>query len=176
MSNQQTARAILKERARAASQTSRKRTGGRYLEVVELLIAGEKHAFESSYIREIYPLKQLTPLPGTPPFVLGIISVRGQIVSVVDIKKYFDLPETELTDVSRVVIIHSEDMEFGVLADLVLGVRQVRIDEIQSSLPTLTGIRKDYLRGVTADQTTIWDAAKLLGDKRMIVHDTSRLS
>ena len=43
------------------------------------------------FVREVYPLKDYTPLPCTPPFVLGLVNVRGQIISVIDIKKFFDI-------------------------------------------------------------------------------------
>src|SRR5258707_9878632 len=76
---------ILQERAKGLAR-ERKAVDRQeeQLEVVEFLLAGERYAVESSWVREIYPLKDLTPLPGTPSFVPGIINVRGQIVSVVD--------------------------------------------------------------------------------------------
>jgi len=75
------------------------------LEALEFVVAYEKYAIESSYVREVYPLKELTPLPGTPAFVLGVINVRGQIVSVIDPKRFFDLPEKGLTDLNKVILI-----------------------------------------------------------------------
>src|SRR5262249_53998132 len=51
---------------------------------VEFRLAHESYGIASSYVREVYPLRELTPLPGTPPFVLGIINVRGEILSVLD--------------------------------------------------------------------------------------------
>ena len=82
---------ILKARAKAlALEPEREKRKGEYLEVVEFLLAYETYAIETAYVREVYPLKELTVLPCTPPFVLGIINVRGQILSVIDIKKFFD--------------------------------------------------------------------------------------
>jgi purine-binding chemotaxis protein CheW len=62
-------------------------------------------------------------------------------------------------------------MEFGILADVVLGVRRIPLTDIQPSLPTLTGIREDYLKGVTGEQVVILDAEKLLSDKKITVHE-----
>jgi purine-binding chemotaxis protein CheW len=164
-------RAILKERAKALAREPKENEAAEaQLEVVEFLLAYERYAIESSYVREVHPLKELTPLPGTPPFVLGIINVRGRILSVVDIKKFFDLPEKGLTDLNKVIILQSDEMEFGVLADVILGVRTIPLGELQPSLPTLTGIREDYLRGVTGERVVILDAEKLLSDPKMIVH------
>jgi purine-binding chemotaxis protein CheW len=122
-------------------------------------------------VREIYPLKEFTPIPCTPPFVLGIVNVRGQILSVIDIKKFFDLPEKGLADLNAVIILHSESMEFGILADVIMGVRNIVASELQTSLPTLTGIREEYLKGITKEQTAILDAEKLLSDKSIVVHE-----
>jgi len=94
-------RAILKKRAQVLARApKREDEAGECLEVVEFLLAYEQYGIESSYIREVYPLKDLTPLPCTPPFVLGIINVRGQILSVIDLKKIFDLPQKGLTELN----------------------------------------------------------------------------
>jgi len=163
---------ILKVRARTLSQERKEEDpDAEYIEVVEFNLAYEGYAIESSYVREIYPIKEFTPVPGTPPFVAGIINVRGQILSVIDIKKFFDLPEKGLTDLNKVIIIHDNTMEFGILADVVLGTRRIMLGEIQQSLPGFTEIRAHYLKGVTRERVIILDAEKLLSDKNIIVHD-----
>jgi purine-binding chemotaxis protein CheW len=163
---------VLKARARAlAREPVREETAGGHLEVLEFLLAHEMYGVEMSWVRETLPLKELTPVPCTPPFVLGLINVRGRIVSVIDIKKFFDLPEKGLTDLNKVIIVHDDEMEFGILADVVLGVRTIPQAELQPSLPTLTGIREEYLKGVTQNRTVLLDGKKLLGDGKIIIHE-----
>lgn len=163
---------ILKTRAKIlAVESEKKAKTEEGIQVVEFLLACEKYAVASEYVREIHPLKEFTPIPCTPPFVLGIINVRGRILSVIDIKKFFDLPEKGLTDLNKVIILHSESMEFGILADAIIGVRNIAVSELQTSLPTLTGIREEYLKGVTKERTVILDAEKLLSDKSIVVHE-----
>jgi purine-binding chemotaxis protein CheW len=116
-------------------------------------------------------LRELTPVPCTPPFVLGIINVRGEIVSVIDMKKFFDLPERGLTDMNKVIIVHDDKMEFGILADAILGVRSILREDIQPSLPTLTGIRAEYLQGMTKEPLVVLDTEKILSAKNLVVHD-----
>lgn len=162
---------ILRERAAIlALEPEQEETEQETLEVIDFLLTYEHYAIESSYVREVYPLRAFTPLPCTPPFVLGLINVRGQILSVVDLRTFFDLPVQGLTDLNKVIILHNQVMEFGILADAILGVRSIPLAVIQPSLPTLTGIREDYLRGVTDERVVILDAEKLLSDKRMIIH------
>jgi purine-binding chemotaxis protein CheW len=162
---------ILKERAKKlAASVKTEEVKEENLEVVEFLLSQERYGFESQYIREAYPLENFTPIPCTPAFVLGVINVRGQILSIIDMGRFFDLPQKGITENNRVIILRSDDMEFGILADEISGVRIIPVSEIQQSLPTLTGIRAEYLKGVTNDRVTILDAKKILTDKNLIVH------
>jgi purine-binding chemotaxis protein CheW len=161
---------ILKERAGILACETEKKADADSLEVVEFLLAKEHYGIESHFIREVYPLKDYTPLPGVPPFVLGLVNVRGQILSVIDIKKFFDMPEQGISDLNKVIIINDDTMEFGILADAVLGVRKVAVSDIGPPLPTLTGIREEFLRGITCERTVILDTARILADKKIIIH------
>jgi purine-binding chemotaxis protein CheW len=142
-----------------------------YIEVVTFALAYETYAIETIYIDEVHPLKELTPLPCIPAFVAGIINVRGEVISVIDIKVFFELPAKGLTDLNKVIILSDGVMKFGILADAVLDVKRLPLRELQTSLPTLTGIREDYLRGITADRLVVLDAVGLLSDPKIIVHE-----
>ena len=163
---------ILKTRAQAlAREPAKEQTDDDYVEVVEFVLAYEQYAVETRHVREVYPLEHLTPLPCTPAFVLGIVNVRGEILSVIDLKKFFDLPEKGLTDLNKVIVLRSENMQFGILADAVIGARRIRLAGIQPSLPTLTGVREAYLKGVTSERTVILDVEKLLADENIVVQE-----
>lgn len=164
-------RQILRERAKVMAREAEKAKAGAHLEVVEFGLADETYAFESIHVREVHPLQELTVLPCAPRFVQGVVNVRGQILSVVDLKKFFDLPDQGLSDLNRILILHSAEMEFGILADAIPGTRRIRLSELQTSLPTLTEVRQEYLKGVTEDRTVILDAEKLLADPDLIVHE-----
>ncbi|MEK6672153.1 MAG: chemotaxis protein CheW [Nitrospirota bacterium] len=168
----ETAKGILKERARLLSlEPEGKASSGEHFEVVEFVLSQERYAIPTEYVREVYPFDDCTPVPCTPPFVLGIINVRGRILSVIDLRQFFGLPEKGLSDLNKVIILHSDELGFGILADSVTGLRNVRTDDLQPSLPTLTGIREEYLKGVTRDRVTVLDAEKLLLDRGLIVHE-----
>ncbi len=133
---------ILKTRAKVLAREAEKEIlDQEHLEVVEFILAYETYGIESANVREIYPLTEITPLPGTPPFVRGIVNIRGQILSVIDLKKFFELPEKGLSDLNKIIIVQDDNMEFGILADAVLGIRKLAGGEIEAALPTLTGIR-----------------------------------
>ena len=162
---------ILHARALAlAREPEGREADGETLELLEFCLAYENYGIEISFIREVYPLRSLIPLPGAPPFVLGIVNVRGQICSVIDLRKFFDLEEKGLSDLNKVIIVHHDGIEFGVLADAIVGICPVRVAAIQPSLPTLTGIREKYLRGVAGGKLIVLDAVKLLSDRSLIVN------
>jgi purine-binding chemotaxis protein CheW len=142
------------------------------VEVLEFLLAQETYAVESAFVREVHPLKDLTPLPGVPNYILGIVGIRGQIISIVDLKRFFDLPDRGLTDFNRLIVLESDEMEFGLLTDGIVGLRHIEPESIQSSPETLTGIRADFLRGVTANRCVVLDALRLLCDPRLRIHET----
>lgn len=165
-------REILRGRAKALAREPLADSNGKNsLEVVEFRLADERYAIQSTRVREVYPLKELTPLPCTPPFVLGIINVRGQIVTVIDLRRFFDLPIKGITDLNKVIILRADDAQVGVLADAIVGVRSLALEEIQPTLPTLTGVRADYLRGITEERLIILDAGRILADEKIIVHE-----
>ncbi|MEW6735778.1 MAG: chemotaxis protein CheW [Acidobacteriota bacterium] len=167
---------ILKARAKQLAQEPTQQDSVKdYLEIVEFLLAYERYGVELSFVREIYPLKDFTPIPCTPHFVMGITNVRGQIISIIDIKKFFELPDKGLTDLNKIIIVRTEEIELGFLADAVLGVRSIQVEDIQPPLPTLTDLRAEYLKGIASDRQVILDVKKLLLDKRIIVHEQVEL-
>ncbi|HEY4491452.1 MAG TPA: chemotaxis protein CheW [Acidobacteriota bacterium] len=171
-SDPESRKTILKTRAKELARKKQPvETAEESIELTEFMMAHEKYAIESSFVREVSPLRELTPVPCTPPFVLGIINVRGQILSVIDIRKFFELPEKGVTDLNKVIIIRDEKMEFGILADQIIGVRSVPVRVIQSSIPTFTGIRAEYLKGVAEGPVIILDTEKLLSDRRIVIDE-----
>ena len=168
----QETRAILEARAVAlAREPTQPHEDADTIEVVEFVLAHETYALESRHVREIYPLKELTAVPCTPAWVLGIVNIRGQILSVVDLRQFFDLPRRGLTDLNKVIVLRSHAMEFGVLADAIVGTRKVSLRRLQPSLPTLTGIRAQYLKGIDENRAVFLDAEKLLTDGRLVVNE-----
>lgn len=163
---------ILKTRAVALAKLPEdNKVNDESIEVVEFKLSHENYGIQSSYVREVYPLKELTPVPCTPPFVFGMINVRGQILPVIDLRKFFELPEKGITDQNRAIIVNDGRMEFGILADVVLEVHSIPLTEIQPPLPTFTDIRAEYIRGVTKERLAVLDIEKILSDKKIIVHE-----
>jgi purine-binding chemotaxis protein CheW len=141
------------------------------LEVVEFDLASERYAFPLTDVRGVSLLRDLTPVPCTPPFVLGIFNLRGEIRTVIDLKKFFDLPAAGITELNKIILIKHGDLEFGILADAIRGVLRIPVGELQPALPTLTDRRAEYVRGIANDRLVVLDAVKILFDRRILVEE-----
>ena len=159
---------ILKVRAQALAQGEEKQeTVAVRLEVIEFLSTGAKYAVPASAAREVYPVKDLTPLPGTPPFMLGIINVRGLILPILDLARIFNPSEKKASAYRNAIIVYAENLEAGIAAETILGLQQLPLSTMQPPLPTLTGAHAQYLRGFTAEGTMVIDVQKLLLGTRL---------
>jgi purine-binding chemotaxis protein CheW len=165
-------RSILKKRAVAmAAEPEQVRAASAITVIIEFTLAAECYGIESSFVREVYPLKDFTPLPGVPSFILGIVNVRGQILPLVDLKKFFNLPENGLGQLNKVIILQNKLMEFGILADEVIGTKVIYNEDILSVPNNITGIGEKYLKGVTKDRLILLSAENLLADKNIVVNE-----
>jgi len=161
---------ILRERARLLAQEPPAAPTGEVMVVVEFTLGTEHYGVESTLVREVYPLKDYTPLPGTPPFILGLMNVRGQILSITDLKTLFELPDRGLSNANRVIILQNASREFAILVDTIVGMRTIPLAELQEDLPTLTGLAGEFVKGITPDRLAVLHGDKLLTDNRLVVN------
>jgi purine-binding chemotaxis protein CheW len=165
-------RSILRARAKSlAQEPENNREAEESIEVLAFLLAHETYAIETIFIREVNPLTELTPLPCTPDYIYGIINIRGQILTIIDMKKFLDLPEKGITNLNRVIVVRQEEMALGILADEIIGIRNIPDKGLNPPLPTMTGIYAGYLKGVTGEGIILLDMERLLNDSKLIVHE-----
>ncbi|MBM4055136.1 MAG: chemotaxis protein CheW [Planctomycetes bacterium] len=162
---------ILKERAKILAQEPAVRKEGlQYVNIVEFIVDNDKYGIPTDFVREVFLIKDITKIPGVPDYVMGIVNVRGQIFSVIDIKMFFHIPRGKgISNLNRVIIIRNEHMEYGIIADSIAGVKSVLSDKIVSTPLTMPEHARKYIKGVTEDQLVILDAEHMLTDKSIIV-------
>ena len=165
-------RTILKNRAIAMAQVPvQKKEASVIIEVIAFTLVSEIYGIESVFVKEVYTLTDFTPLPGVPSYIFGIINVRGQILPVIDLKKFFNLPEKGLGELNKVIILSNGQMEFGILADVVLGTQSIELEDIKVVPPTVTDIGEKYLKGITKDHIVMLDAERILNDEKIMVNE-----
>jgi purine-binding chemotaxis protein CheW len=162
---------ILRERAAQSALLTEEDVSGESIEVVVFRMANESYAVETSFVREVCPLTNLTPVPCTPALVLGVINLRGEICPVVDLKRLFGMPARGLTNVTRAVIVRDARREFGIVADVVIGIRSVPVSRITPPPPVLRDVHARFLRGITDEGVVILDAASVLCDSAFVVNE-----
>ncbi|MBF0537042.1 MAG: purine-binding chemotaxis protein CheW [Nitrospirae bacterium] len=145
------------------------------LETVAFTLATECYGVDCRYVREVFPLGDYTPVPCTPAFVLGVINLRGQIISVIDIKRLLELPQADIYETRKIIVLHSSAMEFAIAVDEIVGIRKIELKALQTDLPTLTGVGGDYFQGITSIEgepnIIMLDATRLLSDSKLIIHE-----
>ena len=142
-----------------------------YTEILEFQLGSETYAFESKFVREVCILSDFTKLPGLPEFVLGITNVRGQIISIIDLKKLVHIPSAGLGELNKVIIIQNNKMELGILIDGLIGTNAIYLPEDSNKLLSdFEGGAHKYMKALTSDHLIVLDAAKILDDKSIIVY------
>lgn len=161
---------ILRDRAQELSRTLVEESPGATAEVVTFALGTEVYAIEARYVENIYPLEDLTAVPCTPDFVVGVVNLRGRIFSVVDLRRFLGLEPTPSGEQSQVIAVNAAGLEVGLLASDVRSVELLALDKLEAALPTMT-YAAEYTRGITADLVVFLDIEALLRDQRMVVHE-----
>ncbi len=164
-------RQILKERARLLARPPEREVQEEQVVYVRVRVGGEHYGLAVNAVEEVLPAGEITLLPCTPAHVRGIVARRGEILSVLDLRPLLGLtPDGERGN--HVVVLRSARMHFGLLVDAIVGVERVPLSRLQARLGILSGMREEYLQGVTDDQVIVLDVARILGDKRLCVNET----
>ncbi len=135
---------------------------------VTFFLDSEKYGIKVMQVQEVLRMTEIAPVPGAPHYVLGIINLRGNVVTVIDSRKRFGLPEKEPDDSTRIVIIEAGENVVGILVDSVAEVVDLRTDEIETAPNVGTDESSKYIQGVSSvseELLILVDVNKLLSDE-----------
>jgi purine-binding chemotaxis protein CheW len=122
--------------ARAAAQPPPAEPPPARQELLVFELEGVPYALLVECVREIVRLRPITPVPRVAPEICGVISLRGEIVLVIDARRRLQLPQTAPTRASRIVVVQDgEGRQAGVLVDAVRAVLRVREDAFCAATP-----------------------------------------
>lgn len=119
------------------------------LQWVTFCLENETYGINVMQVQEVLRYTEIAPVPGAPDYVLGIINLRGNVVTVIDTRARFGLPPADVTDNSRIVIIEAEKQVLGILVDSVAEVVYLRSSEIDSAPNIGTEESAKFIQGVS---------------------------
>jgi len=119
----------------------------REIEMLSFRLGGEEYAVPVADVREVLKTIQLTTVPNTPAYILGVMSLRGTMLPIIDLCRRFGLPAGVQDEKSRIVVVNSAGEEVGLLVDRVTGVFSILPDEIKPA-PENIEQGAEFLRGI----------------------------
>ncbi|MCC4263156.1 chemotaxis protein CheW [Oceanimonas baumannii] len=137
------------------------------LQWVTFRLDNETYGINVMQVQEVLRYSDIAPVPGAPDYVLGIINLRGNVVTVLDTRLRFGLPSVEVTDNTRIVIIEAEKQVVGILVDSVAEVVYLKSSEIESAPNVGTSESARFIQGVCNRENELLilvDLDKLLSD------------
>jgi len=135
---------------------------------VTFFLSQEKYGINVMQVQEVLRVSEIAPVPGAPEYVLGIINLRGNVVTVIDTRQRFGLEPKALDDSTRIVIVESNDQVVGILVDSVAEVIDLQLSEIESAPNVGTEDSSRFIQGVASQNDElliIIDLNKLLSDE-----------
>lgn len=138
------------------------------LQWVTFKLDHETYGINVMQVQEVLRYTEIAPVPGAPYYVLGIINLRGNVVTVIDTRSRFGLQSAEVDDSTRIVIIEAEKQVIGILVDSVAEVVYLRRSEIDNAPNVGTEESAKFIQGVSNRDNELLilvDSDKLLSDE-----------
>ena len=138
------------------------------LQWVTFQLENETYGINVMLVQEVLRYTEIAPVPGAPEYVLGIINLRGNVVTVIDTRSRFGLPSGDVSENSRIVIIEAEKQVIGIMVDSVAEVVYLRSSEIDAAPAVGTEESAKFIQGVSnrdGQLLILVDLNKLLSDE-----------
>ncbi len=151
-----------------SEQADKNQAADQVLQWVTFRLQEETYGINVMQVQEVLRYSEIAPVPGSPDYVLGIINLRGNVVTVIDTRSRFGLPPAEVSDNTRVVIIEAEKQVIGILVDSVAEVVYLKQSEIDNAPNVGTDESARFIQGVAnrdGQLLILVDLNKLLNDE-----------
>jgi purine-binding chemotaxis protein CheW len=138
-------------------------------ETVIFRLGAGRYGVSARLVHEVQPLAGYTALPGTPPFVLGLINLRGRLLAALDIRPLLGSAANSPSSGAALLIVSASGIEVGLLADEVIEVSR-SATQLSPALSSAEGQVVAWVRGIDSGLTLLLDLALLLADPRLVVN------
>jgi purine-binding chemotaxis protein CheW len=120
-------------------------------EIVQLStfwLAQELFGVNALHVQEILPYQEITPVPLAPDYLKGLINLRGQIITVIDLRRKLGFPSFEAETTATNLIVNSGDGALSLLVDQIANVVDMHSDQLATPPGTIRGIAVQYIQAV----------------------------
>jgi len=122
---------------------------GKYL---TLSLAGERYGIGILEVREIIGRMPITPVPLAPSFLKGVINIRGKVIPVVDLRRKFGMPQTDVTEGTCIIVVQvkggPDRISMGIVVDAVSEVLNIRASDMEPTPTVGSSLKSDYILGI----------------------------
>ncbi|UCD84439.1 MAG: chemotaxis protein CheW [Deltaproteobacteria bacterium] len=118
------------------------------LEILCFMLANEEYAVDIMEIKEVIKVPEITEVPRVPEFVLGIISLRGTIIPVFDLRKRLGLKTKEMSRATKIIIASDNGKNLGMVVDKVTQVARISGKKLEPPPPVIGGVEAEYIQGL----------------------------
>jgi len=118
------------------------------VQLVSFMLDDVEYGVDILSVHEILRFPEMTRLPNTPPFIKGVINLRGNVIPVVDMRIRFGFPEGDVTDLTRIIVVETGGKQVGILVDNVYQVVRIPVANIDPPSDLITGISEDFISGI----------------------------
>ena len=143
------------------------------LQWVTFKLDNETYGINVMRVQEVLRYTEIAPVPGAPSYVLGIINLRGNVVTVIDTRQRFGLSTGEISDNTRIVIIEADKQVVGIMVDSVAEVVYLRQSEIETAPNVGNEESAKFIQGVCNKNNELLILVEL--DKMMSEEEWSEL-
>ncbi|MCK9592533.1 MAG: chemotaxis protein CheW [Methanoregula sp.] len=121
------------------------------VEVVEFMLGGECYALDIHLVREIVEMLQITPIPRAPPYISGVINLRGEITNIMNLNNMLGLVNQEQRDNQKIIVLVPEVVSgsnVGIIVDDVIGVLQIAEADVERLGEGLASEVSGFVKGI----------------------------
>lgn len=129
-------------------QEETRETKGEVLQLASFRLGEEEYAIDISAVQEINRMTEITKVPNSPPYIEGVLNLRGRIIPAVNLRKKFGLPEREYDRHTRIMVVDVEGTMVGLIVDAVSEVLRISPETIEPAPEMSAGVNSKYIRGV----------------------------
>lgn len=133
-------------------------------------LQSEAYGMEAKFVSEVFSMAHFTSVPGTPRFIMGVTSVHGEIVSLMDLGHFFGQPRLALTNLNTVVLVHKDRLKFGIVIDEPLGIASISTAALKEPPPSLGAGRAPYVSGLASGNLIILNMDSFWASENLLVN------